>query len=146
MNTTHSPESPHHLGSRTKWASRVALAGALGLAVIGMGAGTANADPLPEINCPNGVVPAGQASTTTLAHWPEGTVTLSLEGGGHLGGGYNLPNFKTVTVDKTLAAPTTSQWYVTIPAVPAGVYHLTADETVPPPFNVRSADCWVNVQ
>jgi hypothetical protein len=48
MNTTHNPEFPHHLGSLTKWAGRAALTGALGLAVIGMGAGAANADPLPE--------------------------------------------------------------------------------------------------
>ena len=45
MNTTHNPEFPHHLGSLTKWAGRAALAGALGLAVMGMGAvGMVDAD------------------------------------------------------------------------------------------------------
>jgi hypothetical protein len=47
MNTTHNPESTYGLGSLKKSLARALLAGGFGLAVMGLGAGIANADPPP---------------------------------------------------------------------------------------------------
>jgi L,D-peptidoglycan transpeptidase YkuD (ErfK/YbiS/YcfS/YnhG family) len=47
MNITHNPESTSGLGSLKKSVARALLVGGFGLAVMGLGAGIANADPPP---------------------------------------------------------------------------------------------------
>jgi hypothetical protein len=47
MNITHNPESTHGLGSLKKSLARALLVDGFGLAVMGLGAGIANADPPP---------------------------------------------------------------------------------------------------
>jgi len=143
MNTTHSPESTRTLGSLKKLAAPVALAGAFGLAAMGLGAGTANANS-PDINCPTGVV-AGHPSTATLANWAEGglltawldtTQTVSNQG-----------EVFQAHVDKTLAAPTTKYFYLPVPALPAGHHYLNASEELFDPGNtVLEANCQFDVK
>ena len=126
MNTTHNPESTHGLGSLRKLATRAVLAGGLGLAVIGLGAGTANAKS-PEISCPTGVV-AGQPSTATVAGWPAGALLTVWKDQQTVS---NQNVIAQVLVDDTLAAPTTKYWYIPVPALPAGHHSLIASENDP---------------
>jgi hypothetical protein len=126
MNTTREPNSNHTLGSLKKLAGPVVLAGGLGLAVIGLGAGAANAGPAPEINCPSGVV-AGHGSTATLANWPEGTVSVYV-GPYAVVLGKPQPPMATITVDQTLAASTTKYLYVPVPPLSPGHHYLAAAE------------------
>jgi hypothetical protein len=72
MNTTHHPETTSRVGSLTKSATRAVLAGAVGLAFLGLGAGTAgtaNAGPQPTLICPTPVT-AGTNGTVTLTNYP----------------------------------------------------------------------------
>ncbi len=143
MNTAHRPTSTRTCGSLKKFTASVALAGGFGLAVIGLGSGTANANS-PDINCPTGVV-AGHASTATLANWVDSglltayvdtTQTVSNQG----------VVFQTF-VDKTLAAPTTKYFYVPVPALPAGHHYLNASEQLfDPGNNVLAASCQFDVK
>jgi|ERR1700722_15510829 len=59
MSTTHNPESLHGLRSLHRAATRIVLAGGVGMAVIGLGAGTANADPpsAASLTCPADAAP-----------------------------------------------------------------------------------------
>jgi hypothetical protein len=59
MNITHNPESTHGLGSLKKSLARALLVDGFGLAVMGLGAGIANADPPPT----DGSSQPGVAST-----------------------------------------------------------------------------------
>jgi hypothetical protein len=61
MNTTDDPVSARGLGWLTKLAARAGLAGGMGLAVVGLGAGMANADPAPVV-----VVAPDQLAVATL--------------------------------------------------------------------------------
>jgi hypothetical protein len=83
MNTTRNPESIHVLGWPTKSAARVILAAAAGATALGLGAGTANADPVQQIRCPdhleigyNGPPGTGgrhpEPFTVELVNWDKG--------------------------------------------------------------------------
>ena len=132
MNTTHNPESARGLDVLKKFAGRAGFAAGftagLGAAVMALGAGTANAGPSPAINCPS-AVQTGQSSTAALAGWPEGrTVSVYLDPVVGIGHPNNAPALATITIDKTLAAPTTQYFYVSIPPLPAGHHELTATD------------------
>ena len=135
MNTTHNSESTRALGSLKKLATPVVLAGGLGLAVIGLGAGTANAGIAPTISCPNAVA-SETTFTAALAHWPVGTVRITQDSP-------SGPVIKTVNVDQTLAAPTTTSWYVGVPVprslTPGPGHQLYAQE--PAGSQTLSAQC-----
>ena len=137
MNTIHSRESTHGLGSLTKAATRAVLAGGVGLAVIGLGAdavGTANADPAPSITCPDSAA-IDTTFTAKLAHWPVGTVRVTQDSP-------SGPVIKTVDVDQTLAAPTTLYWYLGVPvprSLTLGGHNLYAQE--PAGSQTLSAQC-----
>ena len=135
MNTTHNSESTRALGSLKKLATPVVLAGGLGLAVIGLGAGTANAGIAPTISCPNAVA-SETTFTAALAHWPVGTVRITQDSP-------SGPVIKTIDVDQTLAAPTTTSWYVGVPVprslTPGPGHQLYAQE--PAGSQTLSAQC-----
>jgi hypothetical protein len=68
MNTTYDRESTPGFRSLTKVATRAVLAAGVGLAVIGLGAGTANAGPPPSLICPASVI-AGSPGTVTVTNY-----------------------------------------------------------------------------
>jgi hypothetical protein len=67
MNATYDPQSTAAVGSLKKLGTRALLVGAVGLAVLGLGEGTANADQ-PTLTCPTYVVPGqtGQVATANF--------------------------------------------------------------------------------
>jgi len=77
MNTTYQPQSPSGVGSLKKSCTRAVLVGAVALAVLALGAGTATAKPGPEptLICPTSSVTAGTNGTVTLANDP-GTAVI----------------------------------------------------------------------
>jgi uncharacterized protein DUF3887 len=77
MKTTDNPESAHGLGWLTRLAARAALAAGIALAVVGLGAGMANADPAPVV-----IVAPDQLALTTLTDIVQGndsTVTAGFD-------------------------------------------------------------------
>lgn len=136
MSTTHNPESIRGLGSLTKLAAPIVLAVALSVAVIGLGAGTASAQPI-QVNCPASV-PAGHPFGVTLAGWPEGG---SLRG--WLDTNYSANNplaFEIANIDKNLA--TATLFYEHVPALPAGHHNLVVEESMPAPgYNIFQTGC-----
>jgi hypothetical protein len=72
MNTTYQPEITSRVGTLTKSGTRAVLVGAVGLAVLGLGAGTATAKPGPEptLICPTSSVTPGTNGTVTLTNDP----------------------------------------------------------------------------
>jgi hypothetical protein len=107
MNTTQSLESIHGLGLLTKSTVRAVLTGGLGLAAMGLFAGTADATPgQPTIACPADYEIGHQGGvpfTVELSGWPQGG-TLTVHEDGPMG----TPVGRSVTVDQTMAASTTT--------------------------------------
>jgi hypothetical protein len=107
MDTAYNSESTHGFGSLKKFATRAVLTGGLGLAVIGLGAGTANADTFPSpgiMTCPK-AVDVGVPFTVKFEGFPVGTVTVTeIEDNGG-GFGLNGPVVLTRKVDEQMAAP-----------------------------------------
>ncbi|GAC1638973.1 MAG: hypothetical protein NVS4B6_09170 [Mycobacterium sp.] len=139
MNTTDNRESTHRLGSLKKLATAAVLAGGVGMAAIGMGAGIANTDP--EITCPTGVV-AGRPSTATLVGWQLGTVLVYLDSF-PVNGSHN-PVIANVPVDTTLAG--NQYFYVPVPALAAGDHELFAVDDRSAPLAPFAWKCFFHVQ
>lgn len=76
MSSTPRPKSTHGLGSLTKMATRAVVAGGLGVAVLGPGAGTAHADPT-TMSCPATPVTAGGSGTVTVAGFWGGPIFVA---------------------------------------------------------------------
>src|ERR1700737_1633126 len=107
MSTTYNPATTH--GSLTKSPTRAVLAGALGLAVMALGAGTAHADNYGDVACPSGAK-AGQYSVVKLMWWKEGTnLAIVLSPGAD---GSPNQTLSDIAVNGGEAASTTKYWTV----------------------------------
>jgi hypothetical protein len=107
MDTAYNSESTHGFRSLKKFATRAVLTGGLGLAVIGLGAGTANADTFPSpgvVTCPKDIN-LGVPFDVKFENFPVGTVTVTEITGEGTGFGLNGPVVATRKVDEQMAAP-----------------------------------------
>jgi hypothetical protein len=127
MTTTYyNPATTH--GSLVKSPIRAVLAGAFGLAVMALGAGTAQADDYGDIACPSGAK-AGQYSVVKLMWWKEGTnLAIVLSPGAD---GSPNQTLSDIAVSGSEAASTTKYWTVPIPPLTAG--HYTIGVSAAPP-------------
>jgi len=131
MSTAHNPESTDGPGAVEKLATGAVLTAGLSLAVMGLGAGAAHADPDPTLQCPVTAL-SGARGTVTVANLysPSGTNPIFVSDGPNLekyvGPGWGSRN---------------GAMAVTWPSQPIGQHTLTAWQA----NSAGSATCTIDV-